>query len=261
MRKYSVQFVMIFSALSFFLMLLGLGWTIQNQFFGDGEASGVTEKKEAVTEKSANEKGKVVVALGDSLTRGTGDDSGKGYMGYLVEELEEKSSEKMTVHNFGVKGFRSEQLLAHLKQAEIQRQIKQADYIVITIGGNDLFQGGQTFMDMNETKIAGIREGYLKNLQEILKEIRSLNRTAVIFDIGLYNPFIDLNDSQLTTKIVREWNYETSKLLDQDPQTIYVPTFDLFQLKVNDYLYSDKFHPNAEGYKLIAERIASLITW
>lgn len=261
MRKFSVQFVMIFSALSFFLMLLGLGWTIQNQFFGDGEASGVAEKKEVVTEKSANEKGKVVVALGDSLTRGTGDDSGKGYMGYLVEELEEKSSEKMTVHNFGVKGFRSEQLLAHLKQAEIQRQIKQADYIVITIGGNDLFQGGQTFMNMDETKIAGIREGYLKNLQAILKEIRSLNSTAVIFDIGLYNPFIDLNDSQLTTKIVREWNYETSKLLDLDPQTIYVPTFDLFQLKVNDYLYSDKFHPNAEGYKLIAERIASLITW
>jgi lysophospholipase L1-like esterase len=35
----------------------------------------------------------------------------------------------------------------------------------------------------------------------------------------------------------------------------------LFQLKVDDYLYTDKFHPNAKGYKLIAERVASLITW
>lgn len=261
MRKYSVQFVMIFSALSFLLMLLGLGWTIQNQFFSKGDAAAVVEKKEPVVEDTSNGKGKVVVALGDSLTRGTGDDSGKGYIGYLVEELEEKSKEKITLHNFGVKGFRSEQLVAHLKQAEIQRQIKQADYIVITIGGNDLFQGGQTFMEMDEKKIVGIREGYLKNLQAILKELRSLNSEAVIFDLGLYNPFIDLNDSQLTTKIVRDWNYETSKLLDQDPQTIYIPTFDLFQLKVNDYLYTDKFHPNAEGYKLIAERIASLITW
>ncbi len=44
-------------------------------------------------------------------------------------------------------------------------------------------------------------------------------------------------------------------------QTVFVPTFDLFQLKVDDYLYTDKFHPNAKGYKLIAERVASLITW
>nr|WP_251009466.1 SGNH/GDSL hydrolase family protein [Bacillus sp. ISL-39] len=240
-------------------MLFGLGWTIQNQFFSNG-ASGVIEEKKPV-EDDTEKDGKVVVALGDSLTRGTGDDTGKGYIGYLVDELEEKSKEKITIHNFGVKGYRSNQLLDQLKQGEIQRKIQSADYILITIGGNDLFQSGQTFLQMDEQQIAQAKKSYLKNLDSILKELTTINDSAVIFHIGLYNPFIDLNDSEQTTKIVRDWNYDTNQLLDKNEKAVYVPTFDLFQLSVNDYLYTDKFHPNAEGYRLIAERVASLITW
>ncbi|KKK37491.1 GDSL family lipase [Mesobacillus campisalis] len=261
MKQGSVRFVFIFSLLSMALMLFGLGWTIQNQFFSGDAGSSRMEEVEPAGEAATSIKGKFVVALGDSLTRGTGDDSGKGYIGYLVEELQMKTEEKITLQNFGVKGYRSGQLLNQIQQAEIQRQVKNADYILITIGGNDLFQGGQTLLEMNSEKITQARKAYLDNLQKILKGLRSLNEGAVIFHIGLYNPFIDLNDSALTTQIVRDWNHETSRLLDQDQKAIYVPTFDLFQLSVNDYLYSDKFHPNAEGYKLIAERVASLITW
>lgn len=260
MRKHSVKWALILSVFSFLIMLIGLGWTIQNQFFSRDGASNVIKKVEPAEVKSTK-KGKVVVALGDSLTRGTGDESGKGYIGYLVDELEEKSKEKISIHNYGVKGYRSAQLLNQVKQAEIQRQIKNADYILITIGGNDLFQSGQTFMNLDAKKIAQLRQGYIKNLEAVLKELRSINKEAVIFQIGLYNPFIDLNDAEATTKIVREWNFETSKLLDMDQKTIFVPTFDLFQISVNDYLYTDKFHPNAEGYRLIAERVASLISW
>jgi lysophospholipase L1-like esterase len=258
-KKYSVKLTLVFSVLSLILMLFGLGWTIQNQFFSNG-ASGAIEQAKPV-EENIEKDGKVVVALGDSLTRGTGDDTGKGYIGYLVDELEEKSKEKITIHNFGVKGYRSNQLLDQLKQGEIQRKIQDADYILITIGGNDLFQSGQTFLQMDEQKIAQTKEGFLKNLESIMKEIRTINDSAVIFHIGLYNPFIDLNDSEQTTKIVRDWNYDSNQLLDQNDKAVYVPTFDLFQLSVNDYLYTDKFHPNAEGYRLIAERVASLITW
>lgn len=259
MKKYSVSLTLVFSMLSLILMLFGLGWTIQNQFFSKGVTGAIEQEKPV--ENEGDKDSKVVVALGDSLTRGTGDDSGKGYIGYLVDELEDKSKEKITIHNYGVKGYRSNQLLDQLKQGEIQRKIKDADYILITIGGNDLFQSGQTFLQMDEKQIAQAKESYLNNLESILKELRTINDTAVIFHIGLYNPFIDLNDSELTTKIVRDWNYDTNQLLDQNERAVYVPTFDLFQLSVNDYLYTDKFHPNAEGYKLIAERVASLITW
>ena len=50
-------------------------------------------------------------------------------------------------------------------------------------------------------------------------------------------------------------------LAGQFDKIVFVPTFDLFQLSVNDYLYSDQFHPNQAGYQLISDRLASLINW
>lgn len=257
-KKYSVNIVIFLASLSLLIFLFGFGWTIQSHFFSDKETNIV--HTETVQEESDNSN-MTIVALGDSLTRGTGDVGGKGYIGYLVDELEEKTKEKIILQNFGVKGFRSRQLLNQVSQVAIQRQIQQADIMIITIGGNDLFQSGQTMVDLNQLNVENLKKRYLVNLEKIISEIRSANEEVTIYFVGLYNPFIDLNQAEVTTKAVRQWNFETSELLDKYPQTVFVPTFDLFQLKVNDYLYSDKFHPNTEGYKLIAERVASLITW
>jgi lysophospholipase L1-like esterase len=219
------------------------------------------ELVETKLDVETNKDKKMIVALGDSLTRGTGDSEGKGYIGYLMDELEQKTNEKMMIQNFGVKGYRTEQLYEQLQQKSVKGYVQQADIILITIGGNDLFQSGQTFMDLNLTEIDKLRKQYLTNLERIVIDIREQNNEAIIYFVGLYNPFIDLNDAAIMTKAVRQWNFATSELLDKYPSTVYVPTFDLFQLSVNDYLYSDKFHPNTEGYKLIAERVASLINW
>ena len=65
-----------------------------------------------------------VVALGDSLTRGTGDDSGKGYVG-LVQRVKRrlKFLKKITVYNLGINGQTSTNLLQHLDQQNIKRQM------------------------------------------------------------------------------------------------------------------------------------------
>ncbi|WP_442593886.1 GDSL-type esterase/lipase family protein [Neobacillus sp. D3-1R] len=258
-KKYSVKITIILSSLSLLLFSVGLIWTIQTHFFNHQESN--IEQLNPVNEVSKKTQNRTIIALGDSLTRGTGDEGGKGYIGYLVEQLQEKTKQKITLQNLGVKGFRSKQLLNQVGQEGIKRQVQEADIIIITIGGNDLFQGGQTLLKLNQQNVDKLREQYLVNLKEMIFVLRTANKDATIFFVGLYNPFIDLSQAEVTTKAVRQWNFETSELLDQFPQTVFVPTFDLFQLKVNDYLYSDKFHPNAEGYKLIAERVASLITW
>jgi lysophospholipase L1-like esterase len=257
-KNYSIKIIFIVSILALSLFLVGFGWTVQNHFFRENISNEV--KNEPIQEEKKDQ-GKTIVALGDSLTRGTGDDEGKGYIGHLVEQLQEKTKEKITLQNLGVKGFRSEQLLHQLQQTGIRNQIMNAETVIITIGGNDLFQSGQTIMDLDLEKVDRLKQDYLVNLEKIVTEIRIQNKDATVFLVGLYNPFIDLNDAAIMTKVVRQWNFDTSGLLDKHPQTVFVPTFDLFQLKVNDYLYTDKFHPNSEGYKLIAERLASLITW
>lgn len=256
MKKYLVKWITIISSLSFLLLLFGFGWTIQNQFFGSVTAA--VPKTEATSMDTTSE-GKIIVALGDSLTRGTGDSNGKGYVGYVVDRLKDQSNEAITLRNLGVKGYRSDQLLNQVKQSEIKRQIQDADIILMTMGGNDLFQSGQTLIDLDIQKIDQLRAEYLQNMQQIMTEIRSVNKEAMIYYVGLYNPFIELSDAEITTLAVRQWNYETSQLLDQDHQTVFVPTYDLFQVNGDNYLFSDKFHPNTEGYQLIAERVVGLI--
>ncbi|KAA0549401.1 SGNH/GDSL hydrolase family protein [Bacillus sp. BGMRC 2118] len=259
MKKYILPLTSGVSVFSFFFLLIGFGWTLTTHFFGESE--GIVATKSDEVENDKDKDGKIIVALGDSLTRGTGDAGGKGYIGYLVEQLQEKTKEEITIHNLGVTGYRSHQLLELVKKQEVERQLGQADIVVITIGGNDLFQSGQTLLSLDLEKVDQLRKEYLLNLEQVVTNTREANEDAIIYIVGLYNPFIDLADADVTTNVVRQWNFETSKLLDQYPNTVFVPTFDLFQLKVNDYLYSDKFHPNTEGYRLIAERVASLITW
>ncbi|HWO95065.1 MAG TPA: SGNH/GDSL hydrolase family protein [Bacillus sp. (in: firmicutes)] len=259
MRRKWVQFIAVISGLSCLLWIVGLGGAMYDYFDKPGKPPVMeTENLEA----SAKEKDQFnVVALGDSLTRGTGDPKGKGYVGALMDHLEEKSDQKIFLSNLGIKGKTSAQLASQVKQKEVQRQVKKADVILITIGGNDLFRGGQALVNLNGQEVEKSEEIYLQNLNNIFTSLRSVNTEADIFLIGLYNPFIELDDAERTSKIVRDWNYESAEVSAKYPKIVFVPTFDLFQLKVDDYLYTDKFHPNAEGYQLIAERVASLITW
>ncbi|OMP67368.1 SGNH/GDSL hydrolase family protein [Domibacillus epiphyticus] len=252
-----VLFVTITSVFSCLLWMFGMGWALFDYF--NCSAKSVAEAPAETVETDRN--GIHIVALGDSLTRGTGDASGKGYVGYLMEDLEKRSDQKMQITNLGIKGQTSVQLAEQVKQQEVQRQIKLADTILITIGGNDLFRGGQTLAELDLQKVEGLKEEYSKNVDGILSSIRSQNTEANVFLIGLYNPFIDMEDANTTSQIVRDWNERSADISAKYPKAVFVPTFDLFQLKVEDYLYTDNFHPNSEGYQLIAERVAALLTW
>ncbi|MEH7178413.1 SGNH/GDSL hydrolase family protein [Neobacillus vireti] len=258
MNKNLIRSVTIISVFFCLLWLVGLGWAVGEYYAG--KPDNIPEKTK-VEKKVDEKKGLHIVALGDSLTRGTGDETGKGYVGILMDEIKEKSKKEVRLTNLGITGQRSDQLKQQVQQAEVQRQIQTADMIVVTMGGNDLFRGGQGLLEFETEDITAVEKKFLENMNFIFQQIRNSNPKANVFFIGLYNPFSDLEEGKELSMVVRHWNYQSAELSAAFPNIVFVPTFDLFELKVNDYLYSDKFHPNSKGYRLIAERVASLLTW
>lgn len=259
MKINAAKFISILSVLATILWIFGLGWTINNYFFSKSDSPIKSESSNKAEARDSEDY--QIVALGDSLTRGTGDRSGKGYVGYLMDELQEKTKQDIKLTNLAIKGQVSEQVVEQLQKPEIKRQISAADSVVMTIGGNDLFQGGQALENLSSAENDQAKARYLENLDKIIQDIRKENPEATIYFVGLYNPFNDLDDAKTTSAIVRQWNFESAEIAANYPKVILVPTFDLFEQNVNDYLFSDKFHPNSEGYKLIGERLSSLIVF
>ncbi|WP_260286445.1 SGNH/GDSL hydrolase family protein [Peribacillus aracenensis] len=258
MSKPKVLATTIVSALISLFFVFCLGWAMMVHY---GKGTSDMEVIEDTPDKSDLPADFTVLAIGDSLTRGTGDETGKGYVGLVVEELKTQYKRKPIIHNLGINGQVSKELVQQVKQPEVKRQIQAADVILVTIGGNDLFQKGQTLLEYDREATSVSQKNFLGNLHEIFKDINKVNDSATILLLGLYNPFIDLDKDFDTNRIVREWNNETAEVVAHYENAIFVPTFDLFQLSVNEYLYSDNFHPNKKGYRLIADRVAPLIKW
>src|SRR3954465_11051708 len=122
----SVTMVSVFFCL---LWLAGLGWAVGEYYAGKPDK---IPEKNIVEKRAENKKDLHIVALGDSLTRGTGDETGKGYVGVLMDEIKEKSKQDVLLTNLGITGQRSEQLMEQIQQTEVKRQLQNSDMIVIT---------------------------------------------------------------------------------------------------------------------------------
>ncbi|NGQ95384.1 lysophospholipase [Brevibacillus sp. SYP-B805] len=202
------------------------------------------------------EQGKLtVVALGDSLTRGAGDASGLGYVGLVREALEKQRHQSLILHNLAINGQQSSGLLAQLEQPQIRRLVADADLIVFTIGGNDLFQQSGGVYQLDEKKLDAAMNSLTTNFGKILSQLRELNGKAPILYTALYNPFGDTEAAQETAAPVLAWNGKAAEIASRVPGVMVVPTYDLFVQKENKYLYTDHFHPNHAGYQRIADRI------
>ncbi|MEB3101341.1 GDSL-type esterase/lipase family protein [Ferviditalea candida] len=206
-----------------------------------------------------------IVALGDSLTKGMGDVSGNGYV-QDVKRLLAKDTGKSAyvISNLGVNGYRSDQLLADLNTKPFLTDLlKRANLILLTIGGNDLFNyAWQEFnltTNINPEALLQRLPPNVKRLDSILTKLAKVNPDARIVYVGLYNPFIDTDKTGKSSDVIQRWNYEASLIADRYPNVTVVPTFDLFEKNPAKYLYTDHFHPNQEGYLRIAERIVQAL--
>lgn len=204
-----------------------------------------------------------VLGLGDSLTQGVGDESEEGgYFGRLTTDMEEwKGVAEVDAVNLAKRGRRSDQFLKQLDKEDVQQAIVEADYIVFTIGGNDLMKVVKgNFIKMQLADFYKELDNFENRIVELFSTLRIYNPDAPIIVAGLYNPFsVVTKEVKEFEQIITDWNQSIIDEVEEDGKACYVPVADLFDSNENLVYHTDFFHPNSKGYDLMEERFVEEI--
>lgn len=204
--------------------------------------------------------GEKYVVLGDSIAKGTGTENpeeccfGKTVADRFGWELV----------NYGVDGYTSSDLLALLDRQDVSSSIRQADYISISIGGNNYLKNNvssliaQGFAGKSEES-EKIVSAFAVDFAGIISAIRSLNPDAVIIVQTLYNPRHDSTRS-IVNKAVKRLNETFYNYLDEHPGEYVIA--DVYSAIGDDssLIAPDTIHPNEQGHRVIADEIISVIS-
>ncbi|MEC3856688.1 SGNH/GDSL hydrolase family protein [Bacillus sp. WOD8 KX774193] len=253
MRSKVVKVILLITIASFCLFAYGFVSGVNDVL--NPRASNLIKKTDVVAKEKKKTGTLQIVSLGDSLTRGVGDKEGIGYIGRMKEDLQKDYKQKVALTNLAVSGAKMPDLLKQIESNGAQYSIKQADVIVLTIGGNDLFPGWELLGKIDLETYRPDTETFQNEAKKIIEEIRKLNTDSPIFWLGLYNPFEDVEDLKGSSNIVVDWNASLERLAINNKNVYITPTFDLFQNRGKDLLYSDHFHPNEVGYTYMADRL------
>lgn len=203
-----------------------------------------------------------IVAIGDSLTQGVGDQTKKGgYIGILDETINH-DKKVVAIENYGKAGNRTDQLLKRLDEPEIVSSIKKSEIILITIGANDIMQvAKENFTNLTFDLFAAERIQFENRLYDIFAKINELNPDSYVYLLGIYNPFEKyFNEIEELNHIVNDWNQTSESVTEEFSKTTFIPINDLFE-NTNINLFSDDhFHPNTIGYHRMAERVLEYLT-
>lgn len=164
----------------------------------------------------------VILAFGDSLTKGTGADSDSAYPSVLGRRLD------MQIVNAGVPGELSS---AGLKRLPSLLEKYQPELVILCHGGNDLLQR------RSRTQLKG-------NLEEMIHLCRASGAQVIL--VGVPSPGLFLHPAELYDEVAAE------------TKTLYLDDV-LAEILADRSLKSDAVHPNGKGYIELAEAIAELI--
>ena len=198
---------------------------------------------------------RLVLVLGDSLSHGTGDPTGRGYATDVVEQLRRGGTVESV--NLAVAGVESSDVLALVEGANVQSLAKSADLILLSVGGNDLSHSlGRAGAPTEALRdVTAARTEFAGNLRQILEKLRAANPTAPIRILGLYQPFSGSGrEARIGASMILSWNSLAAETALGFPNVSTIPVYDLFEGR-GDRLATDRFHPNRAGYRAIADRV------
>lgn len=165
----------------------------------------------------------VILAFGDSLTYGTGASKGNRYPD-ILSELSGRS-----VINEGVPGEISQQGLLRLPDL-LDRH--EPDLLILIHGGNDILRKIPSSVTAD-------------NIKKMLDEARLRNIQVVM--LGVPQPGLLVMSSAEFYRLIAE-----NKMVVADLDT-------LPEILGSRHLKSDMVHPNAQGYRMLAENIHRLL--
>lgn len=166
--------------------------------------------------------GDTIIAFGDSLTHGTGTSPDRAYPAALAQLI------GRPVINAGVPGETTAEGLQRLPDILEEHQPK---LVLLCLGGNDMLRR----QDTAQTEA---------NLRQMIRTIRA--RGAQVVLIGVPEPRLFSGAPDFYERLAAEFSlpYEG----------------DVFNDVLRDgRLKSDPIHANAEGYRMVAERLAQLL--
>ncbi|WHY17767.1 GDSL-type esterase/lipase family protein [Paenibacillus sp. G2S3] len=271
--KWTWRTVSLISIVTTIILIVGLVYAVRDIIYPVGEASGTNLPQQTAAPATETVKKLKVVALGDSLAKGTGDNSGDGFVKRMVSGLSAKGIEVELLGNMGINGLTTTGLQSKLDEDGVDYALHLANVILLSIGGNDLFKDSNILQNSGalqsesttdqeltpESLLAALPEA-AGRLGKILEKINEINPNAQIYYMGLYNPFGDIPDLLLPgNQAVAKWNNAAMDIINKHSNMTLVPTFDLFNKHLDKYLSTDHFHPNGDGYQRIGERFIQAI--
>jgi lysophospholipase L1-like esterase len=214
-----------------------------------------------------------LVALGDSLTQGDGDDSGRGYPGRLLEMVNTVRVDSQ-VTNLGRSGWSSDalidgdqgltgQLPRAVSELEVAKLRGGGTVALVWIGSNDLwylYEYGEG-SDENDALDA---ERFSSNIEWILIQLKEAGAQVVIalLDDQSKRPvalkgeaFVSITPDELRRMSAQTERYNqiiTEKAGQYGALTVDFYSTDIFTNPTT--LYDDGNHPNSAGYDIIAQK-------
>ncbi|MEK5464702.1 GDSL-type esterase/lipase family protein [Paenibacillus sp. FSL R7-0210] len=139
--KWTWRTVSLVSILATLLLITGFVYAVGDILNPKGEQFLSSLPQETAAPTAAADDEYKILALGDSLAKGTGDNSGQGFVKRTVDALSANGGKAELLGNMGINGLTTAALQSKLQEEGVQYALRQANVILISIGGNDLFRG------------------------------------------------------------------------------------------------------------------------
>jgi len=168
--------------------------------------------------KNLDSKGTNIICFGDSITFGYGANPGEDYPSLLSKMT------RIPVINAGIDGDTTVEAIKRIKSDALDRNPL---LVIVEFGGNDFLR-----------KIP--QDVTISNIKEMVERIQAQGAMVAIVDMsaGIF---------------LQEYRRAFADLT-QEKSAIFIPSV-LSGIITNPSLKSDFIHPNADGYKMIAQRI------